>query len=188
MNRTTTAICAAFAMLGSIAPAGVPSAGATASGDPENPDPSHTHCLASFVVNLDPGFSMTPAAGTFTTDGETGTITCEGPINGFDVTGAGTRGETGRYALDGPATCTDPAGTGDLAFSFTIPTAGGPQHVTGTAVMEYAPGREGGLIGGTFTGSRMYGKFKVTPIEGDCINSPVTKVQLECDEWVLPVD
>lgn len=183
MHRTTV-LAAAVALLGWIAPASPPAQAAT-SGDAANPNPDDTHCLAVFDVTFDPGFSMTPASGTFTTEGETGTTTCDGPVHGFDVTGPGTRGEFGPYGLDGPNSCTDLDGTAEMNFSFTVPTTGGPQQVTGTAPATYGPLQQGGLVGGTFKGERMYGKFTVTPLEGDCFNTPVTKVRAYCDEWVV---
>ncbi|MGH9009849.1 MAG: hypothetical protein ACRDYF_08400, partial [Acidimicrobiia bacterium] len=170
--------------LGGLMPLGTSSAGAV-QGTPENPNPNDTHCLAEFDLTLSPGISMTPASGTATSHGETGTNTCDGPINGKQVTGVGSRGEDGRYGIDGPNNCTDLDGVSEWVFSFTMPTTDGPQKVMGTFVATYGPLQSGGLYGGTFTGDRMYGKFTATPIEGDCVTTPITKVRLHCDEWVV---
>ena len=66
-----------------------------------------------------------------------------------------------------------------------MPTASGVEHVASTFVATYGPFEGGGVYGGTFTGERMYGKFTVTPTEGDCVTKPLTKVRLHCDEWVM---
>jgi hypothetical protein len=161
---------------------GVPSAGA---GSPDSPDPNDTHCLAEFDLTFSPGLSMSPSSGTFTSHGETGTNVCDGTINGHQVTGVGTRGEDGHYGVDGPNTCADPNGEGDFTFSFTQPTTGGPQHVSGTVKLKYGVLQGDGPLGGTFVGERMYGKFQVTVLEGDCVTAPITRVHLRCDEWVV---
>ena len=56
---------------------------------------------------------------------------------------------------------------------------------SGGGTATYGPLQGGYPYGGTFTGQRMYGKFEVTPIEGDCVTTPVTRVHLRCDEWVV---
>jgi hypothetical protein len=144
-----------------------------------------THCLAEFDLTLSPGFSMTPSTGTFTSNGETGTITCDGPVNGKPVTGTGTRGEVGRYGLDGPNSCSKPDGTGDETFSLTVPTASGPQHVSDFATLTYGAFQGGGVLGGTLKSNRMYGTFNVTPMVGDCVTAPITKMHVRCDEWIV---
>ena len=152
-------------------------------GTPDRPNSKDTHCLAEFDLTFSPGLSMSPNSGTGTSHGETGTNRCDGPINGKQVTGAGTRGEDVRYGVRDSGTCS--GGEADVTFSFTMPTAGGVEHVASTFVATYGPFEGGGVYGGTFTGERMYGKFTVTPTEGDCVTKPLTKVRLHCDEWVM---
>lgn len=185
MGRRTV-VAVVMLMFTGLMPFAPASAGA-AQGTPENPDPNDTHCLAQFDMTLSPGLSMAPTTGTLTSHGESGTNTCDGPIDGQSVTGVGTRGEDGRYGIGamGPTSCTSSEGQGEFAFSFTMPTTAGPQRVSGTFLATYGPLQGGHLYGGTFTGDRMYGKFTVTPIEGDCVTTPITKVRLHCDEWVV---
>jgi hypothetical protein len=175
-------IAAVVLVLAWLVPLGPAPAGA-AEGTPENPNPNDTHCLAVFDLTFSPGVSMIPSSGTATSHGETGTNTCDGPINGQPVTGIGTRGEDLTYGLRDSGTCS--GGQADVKFSFTMPTASGFERVASTFLATFGPLRNGGVFGGTFTGPRMYGKFSVTPIEGDCVTAPVTKVRLHCDEWVI---
>jgi hypothetical protein len=180
--RTRTVVAAvALALVGPV-PLHPTSAGA-AGGTPEQPNTKDTHCLAVFDLTFSPGISMSPSSGTATSHGETGTNRCDGPINGKQVTGPGTRGEDLRYGVRDSGTCS--GGKSDVTFSFTMPTADGVERVVSTFVAEYGPLQGGGAYGGTFTGERMYGKFTVTAIEGDCVTKPITKVRLHCDEWVV---
>lgn len=183
MHRRTVTTLVVLLLTGWV-PFGTAPAGA-AERTADNPDPNDTHCLAEFDLTASPGVSHTPSTGTLTTHGETGTNTCDGPINGKQVTGTGTRGEDGRYGINGPISCTKLDGQSFLDFSFTMPTREGPQHVTGTFIATFGPLQGGGVFGGTFTGDRMYGKFTVTPVEGDCVTAPITKMRLHCDEWVI---
>jgi hypothetical protein len=144
-----------------------------------------TRCLAEFDVTISPGLSSSPSSGTYTTEGETGTITCEGPINGYRPTGAGRRGEHGTYGLTDPDTCAS-GGEGTQVLSLTIPTTGGDQHVTDEGIFTYGPLEGGGAYGGSFRGKRMRSTFQVTPVEGDCVTTPVTRVRVRCEEWFLP--
>lgn len=165
-----------------VVPLGAAPAGA-AERSAENPNPNDTHCLAEFDVVLSPGLSGVPSSGTLTTNGETGTITCDGPINGYQAAGLGRRGEVGRYGTEGPDTCA--GGEAEVSFSFTIPTTGEDQQVVGTLTVDYGPLKGGIPYGGTFTGPQIYGKFTATPLEGNCLTAPVTRVHVRCDEWII---
>lgn len=181
--RTRSVITAlVLALLGTLPLGAVPADASPMPGDVEG-RPGDTHCLAEFDVVVSPGLSNAPSSGTFTSNGETGTITCHGPINGWQPTGIGSRAEAGDYGVKDPDTCG--GGEASFTFSFTIPTVGGNQHVTGTGTATYGPLQGAAPYGGTFTGERMYGKFQATPVEGDCVTSPVTKIHLRCDEWVV---
>ena len=181
-RRTVVVIVAVVLTVIGLAPLHPAQAGA-AQGTPEKPNPKDTHCLAEFDLTFSPGITMSPSSGTATSHGETGTNRCDGPINGKQVMGTGTRGEDASYGVRDAGTCS--GGEADVAFSFTMPTADGAERVVSTFVAKYGPLQGGGVYGGTFTGERMYGKFTVTPIEGDCITEPLTKVRLRCDEWVI---
>lgn len=143
-----------------------------------------THCVGEFDVTISPGLSNSPSSGTFTTNGETGSITCDGPVNGYQPTGVGHRGEQGNYGINGPDTCAS-GGEGDMALSFTIPTTGGDQRITDTGTFTYGPLEGGGTYGGTYTSKRMRSTFQVTPLEGDCATSPITRAHVRCEEWLL---
>jgi hypothetical protein len=180
--RSRSAVVVALLIFSSLTPLAADPSGA-AQGTPDHPNPNDTHCLAEFDLTFSPGVSMSPSSGTATSHGETGTNRCDGPINGKQVTGVGTRGEDLRYGVRDSGTCS--GGETDVTFSFTMPTADGPERVVSTFVAKYGPLKGGSAFGGTFTGPRMYGKFTVTLIEGDCITKPVTKIRLHCDEWVI---
>lgn len=165
--------------------AGSPAGAAGTSAEQFPKSPQDTHCLAEFDITFSPGVSNAPSSGTFTSHGETGTMHCDGPVNGKPVTGTGSRGETGRYGLDGPNTCTKLDGRGDAAFSLTMPTADGDEHIADLATITYGPLQGGGVLGGTLESKRMYGTFQVTPIEGDCVTTPITRAHVRCEEWIV---
>jgi hypothetical protein len=176
MRHRSIATVFVLALLGAL-PLGAAPAGAS--------DATDTHCLAEFDVILDPGISMSPASGTFTTNGEVGWIRCDGPVDGYQPTGIGTRGEAGRYGVTGPNSCSNLNGESEWTISFTMPTTAGKLHLDHLVRGPYGPLQGDGLIGGTFTGDGMYGKYHVTPVEGDCATSPWTKLHLVCDEWLV---
>ena len=185
MRRSPIALAVAIVSFLALAPS---PAGAIA--DPPGMGPparsaKDTHCIAEFDITFVPGFSQTPTSGTFTTGGDTGTMVCDGQVNGYKVTGTGTRGEWGRYGVDGPNSCRHMQGKGDETWSLTMPTTGGPQHLTDFATVEYGPLQGGGLLGGTLESKRMYGTFQVTPLDGDCVTRPVTRAHVRCDEWIV---
>jgi hypothetical protein len=135
-----------------------------------------THCTFEFEVNLSPGFSMTPTTGTH---GGTGPITCHGPVNGHQPTGSGTLTDDGRYGTRDPDTCAS-GSEGDGTDTVEIPTAAG--IVTLVSNFTYTAGdrvpTHGGMVAGSFTGSRFTGTIELTPLEGDCISKPVTKLRV----------
>src|ERR1051325_2150870 len=84
-------------------------------------------CTAEVDLTVAPGLSNSPSSGTWTTNGETGTITCTGRLGGYEVTGPGTIGGHGRYGVNDPDTCR--GGEADGPHFFSIPTSGGIQHI-----------------------------------------------------------
>ncbi len=66
---------------------------------------SGTPCTFEYDAVISPGLSSSPSSGTIKTNGETGTITCNGPVNGKQPTGPGTFGVGARYGTKGGATC-----------------------------------------------------------------------------------
>jgi hypothetical protein len=140
-----------------------------------------TEAVCSFVwkAYFSPGFTMTKGTGIYGTgvriDGaETGRMTCVGMINGHWVTGPGTFGHKGN-TWDGSCFGNQGAGT----FSYTIPTAGGPQHITGTYTESRGINQEGPVEarqpGAVFSGRHQVLPPGVTSWQ-DCINRPVTEV------------
>src|SRR2546423_11350770 len=90
-------------------------AGAGAAG----PAGAQTHCTFTSTIRLTPGLSVVPSSGTFTSGGETGTVSCDGPVRGIVPTRRGTLGVEGRYGTKHPDTCFGGGGRGRL--SFTLP-------------------------------------------------------------------
>jgi len=133
-----------------------------------------TPCTFDYDAVVSPGLSSSPSSGTIKTNGETGTITCSGPVDGKQPTGPGTFGVDARYGTKGGATCQS-GGDGDGVLTFTIPTSSGAEHVTGHFTYTFG-GLQNGLFSAQFEGDRMSGTAEATPQEGDCASRPVTKV------------
>ena len=136
-----------------------------------------TPCTFEYEAVMSPGLSSSPSSGTFTTNGETGTITCNGPVNGKQPTGPGTFGIDSRYGTKQGASCQS---GGDVVgvLAFTVPTSSGPEHVTSRFTATF--GRvESGVIFGRYEGERMSGTAEATPQEGDCVSKPMTKAHVK---------
>lgn len=130
-----------------------------------------TRCKFTFDVTVSPGHGE----GTFTTGGETGEASCDGPVNGQQPTGPGTTGAEGRYYLNDRDNCAS-GGGGSAVETFTFPTRGGKTTVTNRFTFtfgELSPEAKPGS--GKFEGDRMSGTFEFRPTEGDCFTRPVTK-------------
>ena len=133
-----------------------------------------TNCEAKADFDFRPGFWRDGNSGRFTTNGETGTVTCDGPVTGKMPTGPGTYGVAGNYGTRDPDNCSN--AEGDYQNSITIPTADGPQKVRNSGSWVVGAFRGGGAFGGEFTGETADGTFEATPKEGDCVTRPMTKV------------
>lgn len=127
--------------------------------------------------HLAPGLSLTPSRGEFTSGGETGRISCQGTVSSGPVTGPGTFGAQGRYGTGSSGDTCATGGEGDGVQFFTIPTAGGPLHVTNPFTFRYGVAT-GQVLGGTFAGSSFTGTFTIESFEGDCVANPMTVVVL----------
>jgi len=133
-----------------------------------------TPCTFEYDACVSPGLSSSPSSGTIKTNGESGTITCNGPVNGKQPTGPGTFGVDARYGVKEGATCQS-GGDGDGLLTFTIPTSSGPEHVTGHYTFTF--GRlQDGLFSARYEGDRMSGTAEALPQDGDCASKPVTKI------------
>lgn len=171
MNWTRGALVVALATLVSTGLAG-------ARGAAQESD--STPCTAEFDLTLSPGLSNTPSSGTFTSGGETGTIECQGNVNGKKATGPGTFGSEGRYGTEDPDTCTS-GGEGEAIQTFTVPTVDGDERVVNEGTITYGALEGGGLISGRFRGPRFSGTFEVTPTKGDCVTEPVTEIHVSLE-------
>lgn len=133
-------------------------------------------CTWTFVVVLDPGFSVEPSTGTHRSEAP-GRLDCDGAVNGQPITGPGTISDEGRYGTDDPDSCTDGSeGTG--TDRIVVPTADGPQHIVSQFTYTAAKLSNSSPFRGEFTGSRFSGTFELTVLEGDCVTAPITKVEV----------
>lgn len=134
-----------------------------------------THCTFDFELTLTPGLSMTPTTGSH---GGTGPILCDGLVNGQQPTGGGTLTDDGRYGTKDPDTCS--GSEGDGTDTLQIPTAAGIQTVVSryTYIAGDRLPTKGGVAAGSFKGSHFTGTFEFTPLEGDCVTAPVTRVRV----------
>ncbi len=119
-------------------------------------------CTGEHDFTISPGLSNNPTSGTFTTDGETGTIDCQGE--------KGSWGFAGAYGTKDPDTCTS-GGEGTVTHSVTLASG---EKITDDGEFTYGA-LQNGVFGGSFKTSRMSGDFEVTPTKGDCVTAPITK-------------
>ena len=124
---------------------------------------SVAYCFHTWTDTATPGIGTTPARSQFTSNGEKWDLVCQGEVRGQRVTGAGTFGE------DGVVQGTCSSGSGQVNFSFTIPTTAGEQKFRLSFPFAYGPG------GGTAQTTDFPGVFVFYPTAGDCLNDPVTE-------------
>jgi hypothetical protein len=138
---------------------------------------SETTCVWAHDVFASPGLSTTPTSGSWTSkgpDGETGTITCDGPVNGKRPTGPGILEARGRYGTQDGDTCQS-GGEGDGLWSATFPTADGSVHFVAPFTLRYGAVTTGAPFKVEFDGDRMTGSGEVQSFEGDCATNAITK-------------
>jgi len=134
-------------------------------------------CSVTFVIVLDPGFSMQGSTGTHRSEAP-GVLECDGMVNGSSITGAGTIADDGPYGTDDPDSCmTGSEGTG--VDHITLPTEAGSQVIDSQFTYTAAKPSNGSPLRGQFTGSRFTGTFELRPLEGDCVSKPITKVEIK---------
>ena len=146
-------------------------------------DQGRSTCQFSFYASLSPGLSGAPGSGTISTGGQSGTLECKGPVDGADPSGRGATGVEGRYGVAHPNSCLSAlTGDGDGAGtnSLTIPTTAGTKEIGQSFTFSYGgrPPSGGGFVSGEFKGPHFSGSFEITPVDGDCIRAPVTKVHV----------
>jgi hypothetical protein len=127
-------------------------------------------CWAAGSFQLSPGLGMADGPGTYSSGGETGSVSCSGTVLGHRVTGSGSFGVEGAYV----GTCLADHGPGVLRL--TVPTDAGPIRLSGN-YMESSIGPIG-HIEGTVSGALLAGTFFFGPMRGDCVTAPVTEAFL----------
>ena len=144
------------------------------------------HCVNVHEVTLSPGLSVQAGSGSIEV-ATVKTMECEGPIDGRMPTGVGSYGEEpGRYGTDDPDSC-QAGGEGDGVFFATIPTTDGDLELRAPYRFTYGDlTTNPGFVSGEFTGDGVRGTFTITPVEGDCVTSPITRVRADVDFWFAP--
>jgi hypothetical protein len=120
------------------------------------------NCTDEFKeFTIHPGLGREQSSGVVDSHGQTGTLDCGGK--------PGTIGFSGGYGTDDPDTCTE-GGEGTAVFTWTLDGKEDSAYVT----YQYGP-LKGGVVGVTLKGQRLNGEGQVTPTEGDCATTPITK-------------
>jgi hypothetical protein len=141
---------------------------------------ARTPCTAEWDIKITPGLGLTPGHGSYGTDGQSGILTCRGSVAGRHVTGPGRWGVSGTYGTAEEAD--DCFGVhGPIEFTFTIPTEGGPQQGKTLGSFDYGPRYGRPPTGGVMRTARASGSYSFTPLQGDCITSPLTVGHLRFD-------
>ena len=147
-------------------------------GWPAGADEPGTPCTFEADVSLSPGLSRSPSSGPFTTNGESGTLDCQGDVGGKPAAGPGTFGAEGRYGTSGGGdSCDSRRGQGDGTAHYTVPVEGGSQHVDDPFTLTYRV--DGRSVVGEITGQRFSGTFDVTKANGDCFWHAITKIHIK---------
>jgi hypothetical protein len=143
---------------------GVPPAATAAAAAP-------TVCTYRWEVTVSPGLTVTPGSGTVSTGGATGTITCNGTVDGQTPTGSGSVTIDAVYE---ESTCLGGKGTG--TYSFTLPTSSGSVTVTDNFTWTYGLVPADLNLAGPFawTGQRSSGTGLFVPTQGTCLLDPMT--------------
>lgn len=135
-----------------------------------------TPCVAEWEATISPGITMSPGRGKYSSNGETGTLTCDGTVDGVAVTGPGTWGVSGTYdATD----CIN--GQGPIRFTWTIPTAGGVKQGVTSGEFDFGIRHGRAPLNGRMQTDRASGSWTMLPLKGDCVVEPVTVVRLTFD-------
>ncbi len=150
-------------------------------------DEPDTPCQADIIVDLDPGVSVQPSSGSFTSTGEQGKLVCSGKVNGKTPSAGGTGGADGKYGVDGPNSCAKLDGKTIFTVSATLPTEGGEIKFVDKVTGNYAPLQGNWIFGGAFKGPKSYGIFRFTPTGPDhnCVVGPVKSLAVQADAWVI---
>ncbi len=135
-------------------------------------------CTATLDLTIEPGLSIAPSKGTFTTGEKPGPIECAGMLQGREVTGLGALGITGNYGQSSEAgdTCSLMMATG--TYTLTLPTGRGPVSEKGNFAEVLGPTREGSFSAVSDSRENWAGKFKFSSTQGDCVLTPITAARV----------
>jgi hypothetical protein len=127
----------------------------------------------SEVMRISPGWSSTPTAGTVNTEVD-GIENCYGPMDGYQPTGPVRTHHSILYGWRDPDTCStlEFKGYADHA----IPTAKGVVVIRNHFTGNFDPAKDG-VMAASFQGTKFSGRFGMQPLEGDCVTSPLTRME-----------
>ena len=137
-----------------------------ATGSAEAATTTKAVCSSQLTVTISPGFSITPGAGTLSSNGKPGIITCIGTIGGHRVTGPGTVGLDERYTH---GDCLSHVGTGTATI--TVPTTAGLKHIAGAATSRRTALALSADV--RFPGAHFSGVGLALPLRGSCLLVPM---------------
>jgi hypothetical protein len=154
--------------LGSTAPArlaliGSLLAGGVLLGPAANAAEGSAVCVSRFPVSLTPGLSMSESTFRYSSNGQAGTVTCVGSIDGHAVTGPGTVWDEGI----GHGSCN--GGTVEGFHVYKIPTDAGVLTIQRPVLGMYQ-----GVVGVRDHRRSYPGGFVFYPTTGDCVTAPAT--------------
>ena len=127
-------------------------------------------CTGLLTVNVTPGFTLIPGSGSATSDGQTGTMTCLGTLDGHQITGPGSFGVQETYTTGGA--CLTDRSSGQVAA--ILPTTGGPVTIVGSLSAHRLALIESIEI--DFPQSHFSGTAIDVPTDGTCLLSPLRQV------------
>jgi len=131
-------------------------------------------CTITVTTDVQPGVTPQLQHVAVTSNGLTGTADCTGTIDGATVTGTGSFAVT----IQEVANCTQLAGQGE--FLLQVPTTDGTKTVAGT--FDVTGSSTGAVLTGDLSGTAQV----IAVHEGDCVNTPLTRVTTQIDAHVGP--
>lgn len=141
---------------------------------------ANTVCVGrSDLYRLSPGLSMTPGSGTGATE-VAGQVQCTGPLDGYQPVGPITTRHVFTYGQRGPNPCADLDTKGWVDYS--VPTANGLVVLRNnfTGRIKLSDPADAMVI----HGDHLTGRAFVQSVEGNCVTSPMTKMEVGwVGEW-----
>ena len=135
---------------------------------------ANTVCVGrSDLARLSPGLSMTPGSGTGVTE-VVGQVQCTGPLDGYQPVGPITTRHFFTYGQRGPNPCADFDAKGWV--DYFVPTGTGVVVLRNnfTAAIRWSDPADAMVI----HGDHLTGRAFVQSVEGDCVTSPLTKMEV----------